>query len=136
MRLVKIAVLSVLILLVFYIRLAPSDPERWHVMPDAVTDEDRRNGALRVRDVGGDGLQRLHEIILATARTKVLAGSVEENIVTYITRSRVIGFPDYTTVRQLESQIEIYGRQRFGHSDFGVNATRIDGWLRALEQGG
>jgi uncharacterized protein (DUF1499 family) len=54
----------------------------------------------------------------------------------YVTRSAVFGFPDYTTLRRAGDQLEIYGRLRFGKSDLGVNATRIDGWLMRLRQGG
>ena len=66
----------------------------------------------------------------------VLAGSVEEGMVTYITRSAVFGFPDYTTVRQRGDELEIYGRLRMGYSDLGVNGKRIDRWLALLRQGG
>jgi uncharacterized protein (DUF1499 family) len=57
-------------------------------------------------------------------------------MVTYVTRSRVMGFPDYTTVRQAGDMVEIYGRLRFGKSDLGVNAARIDRWLRRLAEAG
>ncbi len=56
-------------------------------------------------------------------------------MVTYITRTAVIGFPDYTTVRLRDGRVEIYGRARYGLSDLGVNAARIDSWLEALAQG-
>ncbi len=117
-----------------YVRFAPGDVARWHQMPGAVTNRDFSAGAMRV--VGADGLERLNEIILATPRTKALAGSVAEGMITYVTRSRVFWFPDYTTIRLVGPQIEIYGRLRFGLSDFGVNAARIDRWLGALTQGG
>lgn len=119
-----------------WVRLAPSDPDRWHAMPGAITNRDLTGGAMRVTGAGEDGLARLDQIIRATLRTKVLAGSVGEGIITYITRSAVMGFPDYTTLRLNDKQIELYGRQRFGKSDFGVNAARLDGWLVALRQGG
>lgn len=116
-----------------YIRLAPSDPARWHVLPDGVSDQDLPGGAMRRSE--GD-LAALDAIIRATSRTEVLAGSVPEGMVSYVTRSRVFGFPDYTTVRQAGPRLEIYGRLRFGRSDLGVNAARIDGWLELLRQGG
>ncbi len=117
-----------------YVRVAPHDVARWHQMPGAVTNRDFRGGAMRI--VGAEGLKPLNDIILATPRTRVLAGSVGEGMITYVTRSAVFGFPDYTTIRQAGPQIEIYGRLRFGRSDFGVNAARIDGWLGALAQRG
>ena len=118
-----------------YVRLAPTDPERWHTMPAAVTNRDTDGGAMRVVGAGQDGLARLDRIIQATPRTYVLAGSVEAGMITYVTRSRVFGFPDYTTVRQAGPQLELFGRLRFGRSDLGVNAARLDGWLQAFAQG-
>lgn len=111
------------------IRLAPSDPARWHQMPESITDRDLDGGAMRV--VAGD-LATLDAIIRATPRTGVLAGDVGQGMITYVTRSRIFGFPDYTTVRQDGARLEIYGRLRFGRSDLGVNAARIEGWLQRL----
>ena len=76
---------------------------------------------------------RLEEIILATARTERLAGSAEAGMATYVTRSKVFGFPDYTTIRQRDGQLEIYGRLRFGKSDLGVNKARVESWLAHLD---
>jgi uncharacterized protein (DUF1499 family) len=117
-----------------YVRIAPTEPARWHAMPDGITNRDYDGGAMRVVGAGENGLERLHEIILATPRTKVLAGSPGEGMITYVSRSRLFGFPDYTTVRAVGPQIEIHGRLRFGKSDLGVNAARIDGWLQAFAQ--
>ena len=138
MRIVVIVLLVVLVLavgLAVYVRVAPSDPDRWHVMPDDVTDRDLEGGAMRVVDAGEAGLARLHEIITDTPRTTVLAGSVDEGMITYVTRSKVFGFPDYTTVQQSGGKIRLYGRLRFGKSDLGVNAKRVDGWLNRFRQG-
>jgi hypothetical protein len=138
MRIVVIVLLVVLVLavgLAVYVRVAPSDPDRWHEMPDDVTDRDLEGGVMRVVDAGAGGLARLHEIITDTPRTTVLAGSVEEGMITYVSRSKVFGFPDYTTVQQSGGKIRLYGRLRFGKSDLGVNAKRVDGWLNRFRQG-
>ena len=131
LRLVALALLVTVIAGMAFIRLAPSDPTRWHQMPDTITDRDLDGGAMR--QVEGD-LATLDTIIRDTPRTRVLAGSVAEGMVTYVTRSAVFGFPDYTTVRQSGDLLEIYGRLRFGQSDLGVNAARIDGWLGRLAE--
>jgi len=131
--LAAVAVLAVLA--AAWVRLAPSDPARWHAMPAAVTNRDLPGGAMRVVGAGGDGLARLDAIILATPRTRRLAGAPGAGMVTYVTRSALFGFPDYTTVRAAGAQLEIYGRLRFGRSDLGVNAARIDRWLARLAQG-
>jgi len=133
MRLVAATVLVLIVAALAFIRLAPSDPARWHQMPESITDRDLEGGAMR--RVEGD-LATLDAIIRDTPRTRVLAGGVDQGMITYVTRSRVFGFPDYTTVRQREGMLEIYGRLRFGKSDLGVNAARIDGWLDRLAQAG
>ncbi|MBK0326758.1 DUF1499 domain-containing protein [Rhodobacteraceae bacterium F11138] len=116
-----------------YIRLAPSDPAIWHDMPADTADRDFANGVIRGFPAGPDSLRRLNAIILATPRTKTLAGSVATGLVTYVTRSAVFGFPDYTTVRQFDGRVTIYARARFGRSDLGVNLARVQGWLGVLQ---
>ena len=122
--------------LAIWARVAPSDPARWHAMPGAVTDRDMEGGAMRVVGAGEDGLSRLDAIIRAAPRTSVLTGSVDKGMITYIARSRLFGFPDYVTVRQAGKQIEIYSRLRFGRSDLGVNAKRLDHWLALYAERG
>lgn len=132
MKLLAIILVTLIVAVLAFIRLAPSDPDRWHRMPETVETRDLEGGAMR--RVEGD-LATLDAIIRDTPRTQVLAGSVGDGMITYVTRSRVFGFPDYTTVRQDGDMLEIYGRLRFGKSDMGVNAARIDGWLRQLQAG-
>lgn len=126
-----------------YIRSAPHDTDGVHVAPPTgATPEHpvlKPGSALfsRLFDTpAADSLKRLNDIALATKRTRILAGSVETGMITYVTRSRGFGFPDYTTVQAVSedtgSRITIYGRLRFGKSDFGVNRQRISAWLQAL----
>lgn len=130
--------LWVLVALLFvglgYIRLAPSDPARWHKAPQVADDADLTHGVKRLVSAGPEGLGQLDAIIRESPRTRVLAGSVEEGMITYVTRTAVIGFPDYTTVHAAGDEIHIYGRLRFGRSDLGVNRNRVDGWLETLKQ--
>lgn len=125
--------LALAVIVVGYIRLAPSDPAVWHRPPEVTGDKDFKAGVTRLVRAGPDGLARLNEIALATPRTKVLAGSVEDGMITYVTRTAVMGFPDYTTVQQVGEDLKIYARQRFGRSDLGVNKARIERWLDALQ---
>ena len=116
-----------------FIRFSASDPERWHKPPDISENKDFKAGVKRITETGPDGLARLDVIILATPRTQVLAGSPDEGMVTYITRSAVFGFPDYTTVHQVGDTLQIYARLRFGRADTGVNKARVEGWINALQ---
>ena len=123
-----------------YVRVAPHDVSRWH-RSAAVEDlgETRLDGGYVWREKAGPDAQarlaRLDEIIRAHPRTKHLAGSVADGQVTYVSRTKWVGFPDYTTIGlygDAPQILEVYGRLRFGRSDFGVNAGRIKGWLAQL----
>jgi hypothetical protein len=114
---------------VAFIRLAPSDVARWH---KPIGDAENTTGdgwAARVVPATPGLLSDLHQGMLRLPRTELLAGSVAEGRLTYITRSKVMGFPDYTTVEQDGDQIKLYARLRFGKSDLGVNGKRLDGLL-------
>ncbi|QFT63392.1 Protein of unknown function [Roseivivax halotolerans] len=115
-----------------FIRFAPSDPEVWHVDPQVSADQDLAQGVRRRIPGGEERMAELDRIILSTPRTELLAGSVEEGRITYITRSKWMGFPDYTTIQQDGDVIELYARLRFGQSDMGVNKARVEGWLNEL----
>lgn len=115
-----------------WIRLAPSDPAVWHVDPQVTADQDLAGGVRRRIPAEDGTFADLDRIILATPRTEVLAGSVEEGKITYVTRSQWMGFPDYTTVMKNEDVLELHARLRFGQSDMGVNKARVDGWLEML----
>ncbi len=131
-RMLILGVVGLVIALGAYIRLAPSDPVDWHVAPQAETNQDLQGGVLRVVETGPEGLARLDAIARNAPRTTVLAGSVGEGRITYITRTKIIGFPDYTTVQQDGDVLRIHGRLRFGRKDFGVNKARVDGWLAQM----
>ena len=112
-----------------YVRLAPSDPARWHVAVEGAADRDFAGGALRVVEGGAARLSQIDGAMRGLARTQVLTGSVAEGRVSYVTRSKWMGFPDYTTVEAREGQVAIYARLRFGKSDLGVNRARVEGVL-------
>ena len=150
------AALAALVAFGAYVRLAPSDPAVWHVnplmdlaivngrasraigAPDAITTT--ANSALAVVRVPGRPqgvLEHLDRIALATPRTTRLAGSPEEGLITWVTRSALWGFPDYSTAEAGLSDVAttdmvIFARSRFGRSDRGVNAARLRDWLSRL----
>lgn len=134
-------VLAALVAFAAYVRLAPSDPVRWHVDLAAgglpahaqvfCVRPDNRYGPIQ-----GDPkalLERLDALALATPRTVRLAGSAEAGRITWVTRSALMGYPDYTTAQVMPGPgLCIAGRQRFGSNDWGVNARRIGGWMQDL----
>lgn len=115
-----------------FVRFAPSNPSDWHVLPPDLSEGDFSNSAVRILDGDKELFEKLHGVILATDNTTVLAGSVGEGMITYISRSTVMGFPDYTTIQLSNNLITAYARARYGLSDLGVNAKRLNAWLAQL----
>lgn len=131
-----------------YVRVAPSDPGRWHVDPVAVAPPGFPGAVLRRPGDGGrdsprfdmdaDALMAAFDRVARdTPRVTVLAGSVADRHVTYIARSALFGFPDYISVRALPddggARLAVYSRLRFGYDDLGVNAKRLDDWLARID---
>lgn len=123
-------VIAAAVLLALYVRFAPSDAGRFHVSGAVQSDADLEGGVKRI--LPGVTLAELDQIAQQTPRTKVLAGSVDDGMITYVTRSRLIGFPDYTTVEAKDGMVTVFARLRFGRSDLGVNRRRVEGWIKAL----
>lgn len=117
-----------------FVRLAPSDPLDWNTQPELSEDKEFRGGVFRVVRTGPDGLERFHRIASHAPRTSVLAGGPDDGMVTYITRTQVLGFPDYTTAAQDGDLLKVYARLRFGRSDLGANRERINTWLAEMEE--
>jgi hypothetical protein len=124
-----------------YPRLAPSDPARWHVSPAPQTAPPGQvvplsGGATLYlgsdKGAPADLLARLDTVAMASPRTTRLAGSLDEGRITWITRSALWGFPDYTTAEARADGLYIHARLRFGQSDMGVNAKRLTDWAAAL----
>ena len=129
-------VLAVVVAGLVYIRVAPSDAAKWHAPVTAEADRDFAAGAVRVLDGDAAMLARVDAAAQALPRTQVLAGSVDEGRVTYITRSQLFGFPDYTTIEHSDGKLRMLARLRFGRSDLGVNGRRLQGLVAAAQAGG
>jgi len=74
---------------------------------------------------------------IATARPRVSRLARDGTMATYVQRSAVFGFPDYISIHATPdgdgSTLSVYSRSRFGHSDLGVNKSRIERWLTELQ---
>ncbi len=139
-----LALVALLLGFAAYVRLAPSDVTVWHISPvtEAPADcmvkpaSDSARLACVVAEPPASVLVRLDAVAMATPRTVRLAGSVEDGRITWITRTRLWGFPDYTTAEVRAegtgSRLDIYARQRIGSNDWGVNAARLTDWKAAL----
>lgn len=118
-----------------YARLAPVDAARWHLpaYPKDVGDYPSAKGFQAVREIDETpeaALAAVDAVAMSTPRTTRLAGSVEEGMITYVTRSRLMGFPDLTSVSIGDGgTLVLDARARFGESDLGVNRARVEMWL-------
>ena len=131
-----------------WIRLAPDDPARRHADPMAGERTGRPNDSLRGPMPGADApapvwaatpealMQAMAEVAGAAPRTALLAGGAEALHATWVQRSRLMAFPDYVSVRALPAEggatLAIWSRSRYGHSDLGVNAARVEDWLSRI----
>ena len=132
-----VAVVAVVVALMAYVRLAPTDITKWHRLPNVTEPGDtaKEGSFLLVRRLAAPAdqvLAALEQRALATPRTKLVAGSTQEGLITFQTRSLFWGFPDHTTAGVQGDLLVIYGRLRFGSSDMGVNKARIESWLETL----
>ena len=116
-----------------YVRLAPSDVARWHQPIAATADASFAVGAVRVMNADRVAFEQVDTAMQNLSRTHVLAGSVEDGLITYVTRSQLWGFPDYTTVQFDAGTLKFYARSRFGGSDLGVNAARLAQVLATIQ---
>lgn len=135
---VAIAVLALLA----YVRLVPSDAARWHIDPAAAVDPGPAGVLITPgKYISTDTPTALLERFDAAARTHSatrLAGSINDNHITYVVRSKWFGFPDYVTIKTIPvgtggSTLSILSRLRFGQSDLGVNRARLEAWLNELK---
>lgn len=144
-----VAVLALVVMgFALYVRLAPSDPVVWNVDPLTVAKPSTANSFL-LRPVDSDASGEVYQttprgllaafdaVARAAPRTTVLAGSVEEGQITYLTRSVWWGFPDFTSVRAVPdrdgARLAIFARARFGEYDFGANRARTLNWMSKLD---
>ena len=126
---------------VAYVRLSPTDLTAFHVAPMATEAGDTATAASfkaarQIATPAADILRAIDQIARETERTERVAGSVGEGLVTYETRSALMGYPDYTTVTVTDGAegplLVINARSRFGKGDMGVNRARVEDWLTRL----
>jgi uncharacterized protein (DUF1499 family) len=137
-------IVAILVAASAWVRLAPTDSAAWHVSPvtnatpdcTILTERSGARVACLLPGTPAEVLTRLDAIAMATPRTIRIAGSAEQGRITWVTRSLIWGFPDFTTAEatatDTDTRLDLHARLRFGGSDLGVNAARLQGWLTAL----
>ena len=147
LKIIALVIACLLIAGFAYVRLAPLDAATLHVDPEGAPKPSnpghaflRASGDIEpsVYDLVRTELaQKLEAIILGTPRTIKLAGDLDTSFATYVTRSKLWGFPDIASVKiidagQGKSSALIFSRQRYGYADLGVNLKRVQDWLAKL----
>ena len=122
-----------------YFRSVSMPAETWHADPATVTPPASPNFELRVGDrapvfdVPPDIMAARLDAVATAEGADLIGGSLAEGHMTYVARSRLMGYPDAISVRLMPvaqgTRVEIYSRSRFGYGDMGVNAARVDRWI-------
>lgn len=133
LRLVLVALVLAVLAFAVWVRLAPLPVDRYHRMDSANAPGDwpARGGFEAVRQVPEPraALVALARAAELTPRTELLEGSVDEGLLTFVTRSAVWGFPDISNVWIDGDRVHLRAHLVFGGSDFGVNRARVEAWL-------
>ena len=125
------------------IRLIPVDTEAFHedpALPEKRRSEVRLIGREAPRySVEADAvLEAFQRIATADFNTRLVEGSAEEGMMTFVSRSLVFGFRDFTTVKAVDeaggAKLSIFARPRANVYDWGVNKKRSDRWLGELQE--
>ena len=139
-------VFLIIIIVLCYIRFAKPNASNWHVDPELVAQNDLRNSFLNNSKSSNffyyavpikDLYLKLYEIAEADKCQRVF-GNIDEGIITFVCRSRFLGFPDYISISFKEhetgkSSLSVFSRSRFGVYDFGKNKKRMKKWLQQLK---
>lgn len=119
--------------LVLWVRLAPSDPARWHVDPLTTPDPATPNFARADRLVALPPTEVAARIRARAAREGAVRLAGDDDHATWIARTRVMRYPDYVSLWLIPegdgTRIVALSRSRFGNGDGGVNAARLNRWL-------
>ncbi|WP_340301854.1 DUF1499 domain-containing protein [Roseobacter sp. HKCCD7870] len=125
-------------------RVMPMDAMRYHIRPALAVPPSTPNFALMVEDEALVLPRNLPDVAAdvalkaASDGAVLLAGRPEDGFVTYVYRSRLMGFPDALSLTldptdEGGTRVQIFSRSRFGYSDLGVNAARVADWVAALQ---
>lgn len=151
MKIVVSFLVVVILAMLAYVRYAPSDARAWHVDP-LTAKKPKLPNAFLFRGAGGKHPAPEYEMPAGALAVKFddlamlkpsvtrLDGDPADLFVTYIARTKYVGFPDYISIKFIEldadrSTIAVFSRSRFGYSDRGVNRRRVLAWLAELERG-
>lgn len=120
--------------LALYARLTPLPSARFSSVTGPIAPGKHMLGGgvkyvLPLADLPPNAMVKLSQIIKETPRTvphDALKGQA------FVTRSKFFGFPDITLMWEQDGHLHLFAHLVIGKSDLGVNAARVDGWLKQL----
>lgn len=125
-----------------WVRVAPFDEAQWHV--DPVTAVETKKGSYKTEldspgvSSASEALDRVRAIAADWPRTTIMFGDSVSGRISFVTRTKLWGFPDVTTVEATPTDrgvhLAIWARQRFGLDDAGVNRARVKAWVKRLTE--
>lgn len=128
-----------------WVRAAPVDPDQVHRDPMIARDPGDAGVLLKppqspVWQMSPEELMAaLDAAALADPRTERIAGAPESGMVSYLSRTRLWGFKDVTTIRVLPAPegagVAVRARALRAGYDWGVNAARVDRWFARVPGG-
>ena len=110
--------------------MCPADPLICNVTADEASPTFALDPA-RLRD-------RWLEMVASEPRVHLAAAAKDRQHLVFIQHSAFFRFPDIVTVEFLptgngHSTLAVLSRSRYGHGDFGVNASRVGAWIAKLK---
>ncbi|WP_370206082.1 DUF1499 domain-containing protein [Pararhodobacter marinus] len=127
------ALVALFLVFAVYVRLAPSDPQDWHVDPATAPDPERPNFARIDRVVALSPDDAAAQIAAQARREGATLLAGDEMFGTWIARTALMRYPDYVSIRLTPegegTRVTALSRARFGYSDRGVNAARLGRWI-------
>ena len=121
-----------------WVRLAPTDVARWHIEPATAQAPASPNFARLEQATRLSPAEAAAALAAQAASEGATQIAGDEVFGTWIARTRVMGYPDFVSIRLTPTddgtQIIALSRSRFGHSDMGVNAARLQRWIGRLAE--
>lgn len=134
-----VAVFAIIAFIV--LRYAPVDHEEFHddpAEPDPQRAEVRLIGldAPRFPAPAAEVLEEFAAIALRDQGVHIAAGDLDEGMITFVARSKILGLRDYITVKAVDevgaSKLAILARPKGRLFGGHANAARLDRWLQEL----
>lgn len=142
--LIALIVLCAILVSLAWVRFAPAKADRYHVAPGSEPKPEGRGVQLLGEDApyfeaSPSAVEAaLRAVAARKGRVKLVAESENPRRMTYLARTKIVGFPDYMTFEfspeGAGTRLEVLSRARFAGYDWDVNAKRVEIWTRQIRE--